>query len=331
MVAIVSSDTLGVSLSSLTTLGVPGPDTSRSTNGERAFVNVATGNLALRVQDEYLASTGADIAAVRTYNSQGQLSGQATWAVGTVRQSVVLVTAAGTLGQAGSRLARTDADGATAVYNWDTGRGFYVTSDGAGADDTLELVAGGGFKWTDGNTRLVETYSAAGRLSSAVDTDGQQIQYVYDSFGVLQSHTNLGGIAYSYQYDANGFLTSVADAKQSANNRAFVNDAAGRLLYANQGGHVQRQLIANGQGWRRQPLAQVAHDVQRFGSRLIDSSDGWFYVFSRDHDGWRTYGTSQGFIVKVAAAPGNSSRSLKHVGQIQTPRRAAHLSRTPGQ
>ena len=251
MVAIVSSDTLGVSLSSLATLGtgVPGPDTSRSTNGERAFVNVATGNLALRVQDEYLASTGADIAAVRTYNSQGQLSGQATWAVGTVRQSVVLVTAAGTLGQAGSRLARTDADGATAVYNWDTGRGFYVTSDGAGADDTLELVAGGGFKWTDGNTRLVETYSAAGRLSSAVDTDGQQIQYVYKNRASSTDTSGTPDGSTLQAYDANGFLTSVTDGKQSAspNNRAFVNDAAGRLLYANQGGHVQRQLIANGQ------------------------------------------------------------------------------------
>ena len=48
-------------------------------------------------------------------------------------------------------------------------------------------------------------------------------------------------------YDVNGFLTAVQDSTKGANNRSFVNDAQGRILFADQGGNVQRQLIANGE------------------------------------------------------------------------------------
>jgi len=37
------------------------------------------------------------------------------------------------------------------------------------------------------------------------------------------------------------------DATKGANNRSFINDVAGRVLYANQGGNVQRQLVVNGE------------------------------------------------------------------------------------
>jgi YD repeat-containing protein len=49
------------------------------------------------------------------------------------------------------------------------------------------------------------------------------------------------------QYDANGFLVGYADSSQAANNRSFVNDAAGRVLWVNQAGNVQRQLVVNGE------------------------------------------------------------------------------------
>ncbi|MEJ5991922.1 LysM peptidoglycan-binding domain-containing protein [Ramlibacter sp. PS3R-8] len=48
-------------------------------------------------------------------------------------------------------------------------------------------------------------------------------------------------------YDANGHLARVDDAEQSGNGRSFVNDAQGRALSTVRGGHVQRQLIVNGE------------------------------------------------------------------------------------
>jgi YD repeat-containing protein len=48
-------------------------------------------------------------------------------------------------------------------------------------------------------------------------------------------------------YDANGFQKSFTDTTAPANNRNFVTDAAGRVLWENQAGHVDRQLIVNGE------------------------------------------------------------------------------------
>ena len=48
-------------------------------------------------------------------------------------------------------------------------------------------------------------------------------------------------------YDVNGNLTSVTDSTKPENNRTFVNDAQGHVLYVNQGGHTQRQLVVDGE------------------------------------------------------------------------------------
>lgn len=48
-------------------------------------------------------------------------------------------------------------------------------------------------------------------------------------------------------YDVNGNLISVSDSTKPANNRTFVNDAAGHVLQVNQGGNVNRQLVVNGE------------------------------------------------------------------------------------
>jgi len=113
-------------------------------------------------------------------------------------------------------------DGALRVDGAGNLKGFTVEqSDGTRLNNVYTLQAGEGYQ-----TSRIDVYK---NRASSTDTSGTP------DGSTLQA------------YDANGFLTSVADAKQSANNRTFVNDAAGRLLYANQGGHVQRQLIANGQ------------------------------------------------------------------------------------
>src|SRR4051812_23562837 len=90
MVAIVSGDSLGLSLSSLATLGQNGTGGSANTgrSGEQAFVNAATGNLVLQDLDDSFVARGDDLAALRTYNSQAKMVGgvQDSWAVGAVRQ-----------------------------------------------------------------------------------------------------------------------------------------------------------------------------------------------------------------------------------------------------
>lgn len=171
MVAIVSGNSLGLSLGSMATLGQRGVGGSlwQGRSGEQAYVNAATGNLVLQHQDDFLLGRGLDVASVRTYNSQGLLNddNQDNWAVGAFGQRV---SSTGTLGQAGSTVTRTDRDGAQAAYTWDASRALYVSSAGAGAFDTIAYDAGASqLVWTDGDSGLIECYQSAspGRLVSA--------------------------------------------------------------------------------------------------------------------------------------------------------------------
>jgi hypothetical protein len=48
-------------------------------------------------------------------------------------------------------------------------------------------------------------------------------------------------------YDANGFRRTFTDTTASANTRSYVTDAEGRVLWENQGGRIERQLIVGGE------------------------------------------------------------------------------------
>lgn len=66
MTAIVSGDSLGLTLASYPA-SLAGTGTARTGQGaEQAFVNVASGNLVLQTRDGYVASAGADVDLVRT-------------------------------------------------------------------------------------------------------------------------------------------------------------------------------------------------------------------------------------------------------------------------
>ncbi len=45
----------------------------------------------------------------------------------------------------------------------------------------------------------------------------------------------------------NNNLVAVSDSTKTANNRSFINDAAGRILQGTQNGNTQRQLVVNGE------------------------------------------------------------------------------------
>jgi LysM repeat protein len=140
--------------------------------------------------------------------------------------------------------------------------------------------------FTEGEQVNFYTYDANGRMvrNRAVGSDGTgrfDSSFVYDGVGNTTSHTvsvqnstpytnfftstyakfdgtykeaRMDGSSTTLQpgftvetYDANGNLVSVSDATDGANNRTFVNDVDGKILYRNHGAQSRHQLIVNGQ------------------------------------------------------------------------------------
>ncbi|MES2633033.1 MAG: LysM peptidoglycan-binding domain-containing protein [Pseudomonadota bacterium] len=168
-------------------------------------MNAFNGNLIVQDQDDYLAARGLDLTAVRTYNSQAKLVGGRVdaWAVGSMRERVIPPATWGS-----GTLRRVDADGAEALYSWDSANARYSTPAGAGAFDTVKL-AGGSYVWTDGASGSVERYDATGRLISASDADGSTISYGYDGANRLQTVTGANGETLTYTWSTGGDLTEI--------------------------------------------------------------------------------------------------------------------------
>jgi hypothetical protein len=105
MVAFVSGDGVGLGNSSFNILGTQGEVGSSNVGriGDQVFVNVATGNLVVQRQDDFLSILGQDISVVRTYNSLGLVDGDNNdgWRLGLVKGVRKLT---GTLNSAGSTM-----------------------------------------------------------------------------------------------------------------------------------------------------------------------------------------------------------------------------------
>lgn len=225
MVAIVSGNSLGLSLTSMANLGQGGVlgTATQGQSGERAFVNVTNGNLVLQNQDDYLAAVGSDIASLRTYNSQGLLVGtvQDSWAVGAMRQRIEV---------SGVQLVRTDRDGARATHTADAANG-YVSTSGGGAYDRITKV-GDEYLWIDGATGLQERYDAAGRIVESIDTDSQSVAYTYTAAGQLERVIGANGETVTYRYDSGkltGIDTVLAD-NSTVSKVSYDYDAGNRLI-----------------------------------------------------------------------------------------------------
>ncbi|MBT9458004.1 MAG: LysM peptidoglycan-binding domain-containing protein [Burkholderiaceae bacterium] len=204
MVAIVSGNSLGLGLSSWTTLGQRGVfgDASLGRTGGNGYVNVATGNLVLQGQDESLMGRGLDVAALRTYNSQGRLNDDNgdNWSVGIYRQQIKYN---GAPELAATTLTRTGRDGAEAVYSWNTARARYVSSNGFGAYDTIR-PEGVEYVWTDGDTGEKERYDiTSGCLSSHSDAQGNTVAFTYHGDGNIASMKTANGETLFYDYSGN--------------------------------------------------------------------------------------------------------------------------------
>lgn len=235
MVAIVSGNSLGLGLTSWATLGDQRQGSgaaAQGRSGERAFVNVSTGNLVLQQRDDLRIARGEDVASLRTYNSQGLLDDDNAdnWRVGAFGQRLELT---GTPAGAGSSITRTGADGARAVYLWDAATAVYRSSDGDGAFDSITYDAPRSeFVWTDGDSRFVERYQAAsGRLLSASDASGNTLSFAYNADGTLRSSTSADGEATYYDYTASRLQqvrTVAADGTSRVATR-YTYDTQGRL------------------------------------------------------------------------------------------------------
>ncbi len=204
MVAIVGGSRLGLSLGSLSALGQRGiyGSSTQGRNGERAYVNFATGDLVLQDLDASLSGLGPDTSVLRTYNSHGGWGSNIDDGNGWQAAPRKYVRNLGN-----NTLRRYDADGAQLDYFWEESRGLYVASASIGsALDTIRVNADGTNTWTDGATGFQETYEGGGwsRIIASADTSGNTIRYAYDSRGLLTRVTMADGESIEYTYGGIG-------------------------------------------------------------------------------------------------------------------------------
>jgi YD repeat-containing protein len=230
MVAIVSGNGIGLLNTSGKTLGQNGlfGNAAVGSSKERAYVNVANGNLVLQDQDDYLAATGVDLALARTYNSQGSGNdGLGTqWKLGVAKQ-IVDVTA--------TTLTRIDGDGTAQLYTLD-GNGAWVSTDGSGAYQTIRQTADGWIWCGDHKDQrgLTEVYDSNGRIASVNDDNGVRLRYQYDASGHVQQIVDASGDITHFDFDAAGNLaqirTRTADATSDFVRVSYGYDASHRLV-----------------------------------------------------------------------------------------------------
>lgn len=300
MVAIVSGNSLGLSLSSLATLGQRGQigTAGQGRSGEQSFVNIANGNLVLQTRDEMLMGIGPDVANLRTYNSQGLLDDDNAdnWTVATHGQRLTIV---GTLATIGSTVTRVDQDGARSVYSWDPSRSLYVSSAGSGAFDSISYVPHAQevytrLIWQDGDSGLKEYYdyfqSGERRLNYVVDAEGNTVYWYYNENGTIRQISNNNGESTYYDYDGNR-LTQIRTGRgytSAATRLRYAYDEAGRLKNVSVDLSPDDNSIADGNVY----LTTYGYDGASRRVASVSQSDGTALAF--------TYVLSDG-VYKVAS------------------------------
>lgn len=329
MAVVITGDGLGLYNSSLNNLGNRS-DAAIGRQGDEVYVNAATGNLVVRQRDEFLKSTGPDLSLLRTYNSQGVLDGDNNdnWRLN-VYQKLEFSGAANT---AGSTITKTYGDGSQSVFTFDAVLGYYVSSNGEGAHDTIKQQ-GADWVWNAGDGAVNEIYNAAGQPSEVQDKDGNIRAYVYtgslitqinDSSGqtvnLVYSGNNLqhietisAGITNtrtSYSYDASNRLETVT-VDLSPEDSSTVDGNIFTTTYTYDG-------ISN----------RVASINNSDGSSLAVSynADGKVQSITNGEDGANTYAYHAGYT-SVTNALGNESLYFydaeNRLTEVQTPPLAA--------
>jgi YD repeat-containing protein len=249
VVAVVSGNGLGLLGSSAAVLGGAGSVGSGvlGRGNDRVVVNAATGNLVIQSRDDLLVGQGPDAQGLRTYNSQGLMvdDNGDNWQVGLARRVYQLT---GVANSAGSTVTRRDEDGLETVFTWNAAKSAYLSTDGAGAYDSLSYnSASQVWTFTDGTSRVVETYAGAnaGRLVSMADTDGNSLSLAYNAAGLVSSVTDASGEVAWYDYNASNQLTQIRTTIKSSAAAGAPDQTLTRVRYTYDSNNRLWQVIVD--------------------------------------------------------------------------------------
>ncbi|WP_448102750.1 RES domain-containing protein [Luteibacter jiangsuensis] len=237
MVAVIAGNGLGLGNTSLDQLGqAAGGQAGVGGAGTDQYLNIANGNLVLRDPGQSLVFDGTSLEMLRTYNSQGQLLGDNGWLFGFGRN---IGAPTGTPNTEGSTVTRTGDDGSSVVYVYDSASGAYINQGQSGTVDELRWdAASSTWRWTDGASRVVETYDAAGRLASVANPQtGASFTFTWQGGHLVEIQAG-DGDRLTLGYDANGHLTGLTVSEVPPNGTdavvrqqaSYVYDALGRLI-----------------------------------------------------------------------------------------------------
>lgn len=214
MVGIVCGNGTGLLNTSASVLGEQGLFGNAATgqNKEKAYVNVANGNLILKDHDDFLASIGVNLDFTRAYNSQGNFndSNGMNWKDGVRKQITGQVGIANGVNNTVTRIAE---DGTAFLFRYDATARAYLSTDGAGPYEAITFDTNTS-QWTWRGDRRdlsghVETYGQNGRILSVSDGISTRIQYAYDSNNQLTSIVDASGDTVYFEYDNAGNLSDL--------------------------------------------------------------------------------------------------------------------------
>jgi len=298
---------------------------------ETYAINAATGNLVIQALDESLINKGLAATALRTYNSRGQLSGvgQDGWATGYERS----VQLEGALDSVGSVVRLFRGDGEERVFAFDAARGYYLSTAGDGAHDTIAWD-GDGWVLGDGSTRRMETYysetsNPAERLRmDGFIEDGQQWLVRHDAQGrvseVVSAIGYPNGDAILYSYVGNTTQLAGIATRENGVVRTQVTygyDSVGRLSWVqtdltpgNAGDNIwdEANAAANNGRLYRTRYTYVSESASDLRIASVTTGDGAVVSYTYESDGaggWRVKTVTEG-----SAADGSARTLSFHYG-----------------
>ena len=242
-------------------------------NGSGLFINVATGNLVYTHQDSFLPSRGQDFDLIRTYNSRGTSSdpGEANDARWTLSTSITLKQR-NNGGQTYYEVRY--GDGAVFEYYLDQASGQYVTTDGEGAYEVLNLVYSKNGKSVEGYEvvradQSTLRFDKQGNLTKWSDANGVYMEFFYKSNRLVQVKDDTGHTV-NYNY-AKGVLASITSESATGERNTLVEYrySQGRLSEViDREGHVTRYYYTNN-GYLERIELPSEQDGETFEARSI--------------------------------------------------------------
>ncbi|MCU7934082.1 MAG: hypothetical protein KZQ99_04275, partial [Candidatus Thiodiazotropha sp. (ex Dulcina madagascariensis)] len=308
MASIIGGEHLGLYNGSLGLFGGGEGQARVGRNGQsdRVYVNTATGNLVVQRRDEYLSGLGLDLALLRTYNSQAQFDDDNgdNWRLN-VHQRLYGLT--GTVNTTGSTITKVYGDGAEVVFTYDEALGYYVSSAGEGAHDTLSHdTADSTWRWSDGAPGVEERFDAQGRLIERRDADGNTLSYTYTG-ALITAITDASGQVTHLDYSNNN-LTRIRTLSQGVEQSrvSYAYDASNRLSEVIVDLSPEDNAIADG----HTSITRYTYDGDSTRIAAITHGDGAAIAFTYDAQGRVETLDQAGAITTFIYSQGGATQTL---------------------